>query len=155
MPRPPALPPLQLSLQFADPSLRSALPRHHVGRWVRAALQRPAQIAVRFVDDDAARALNLQWRGQDHATNVLTFDYEHAPVVVADIVLASGVLCREAAAARLPLQAHAAHLLVHGTLHAQGWDHLDDEQARAMETRESEIMVRLGLPDPYRRRTRR
>ena len=147
-----ARPPLQLSLQFADPSPRQALPRHRVARWIRAALERPAQIAVRIVGEEEGLALNRDYRGGDHATNVLTFDYEREPVVVADLVLCAPVIEREARQARCPLQAHYAHLVVHGTLHAQGWDHLDDAQAAAMEARESEILLALGFEDPYRRR---
>ncbi|MDE2081984.1 MAG: rRNA maturation RNAse YbeY, partial [Burkholderiales bacterium] len=80
-------PPLELSLQFADARHRSRLPRHRVARWVRAALAAPAQITVRIVDGDEARALNRSYRGRDYATNVLTFDYERTPRVVADLVL--------------------------------------------------------------------
>ncbi len=140
---------LRLSLQFAEPSLRALLPRHRVQRWLCAALDLPAEITVRLVGDDEGRQLNHDFRAQDHATNVLTFDYQHAPVVVADLVLASGVLVREAAALGLPVADHAAHLLVHGALHAQGLDHQDDAEATAMEARERSILLGLGLHDPY------
>ena len=145
----PARPALTLSLQFADPRHRQLLPRHKVARWLRAALQAPAELTVRFVSDDEGRQLNRDFRGQDHATNVLTFDYQHAPVVVADLVLATGVLEREAAALGLPVADHVAHLLVHGALHAQGLDHQDDAEAAVMEARESELLLALGLHDPY------
>lgn len=141
---------LQLSLQFADPLLRAQLPRHKVQRWLCAALDAPAEITVRFVADSEGRQLNHDFRQQDHATNVLTFDYQHAPVVVADLVLATGVLQLEAADLGLPLADHAAHLLVHGALHAQGLDHQDDGEAAAMEARETVILRGLGLHDPYR-----
>jgi probable rRNA maturation factor len=144
-----AAPTLQLSLQFADASLRVVLPRHRVARWVRAALQAPGQITVRFVGAEEGRALNRLYRGKDYATNVLTFDYETQPVVVADLVLCAPVLAQEAAALGLTLQDHCAHLLVHGTLHAQGWDHEDEGQALLMEARESELLRALGCPDPY------
>lgn len=147
-----ARPTLQLSLQFADPSPRAALPRHRVARWIRAALDVPAMITVRIVDQEEGFALNRDFRGQDHATNVLTFDYEREPMVVADLILCAPVVAREAKTMRLPLADHYAHLLVHGTLHAQGWDHLDDAQAEAMESRETAILLSLGLHDPYRRR---
>ena len=147
-----AAPPLQLSLQFADASHRAALPRHRVARCLRAALQRPAQFAVRIVGAEEGRALNRDYRGQDHATNVLTFDYEHAPVVVADLVLCAPVVAAEAAAQGLALEDHYAHLLVHGALHAQGHDHEVEAEALAMEARESEILQGLGLADPYRPR---
>jgi len=140
---------LQLSLQFADPTLRALLPRHSVQRWLCAALDAPAEITVRFVGDAEGRQLNHDFRGKDYATNVLTFDYQHAPVVVADLVLAAGVLQREAADLGLPVADHAAHLLVHGALHAQGFDHENDEEAAAMEARETAILRGLGLHDPY------
>ena len=140
---------LRLSLQFADPSLRPLLPRHQVQRCLCAALDLPAEITVRLVGDDEGRQLNHGFRAQDHATNVLTFDYQHAPVVVADLVLASGVLVREAAELGLSVADHAAHLLVHGALHAQGLDHEDEAEAVQMEARESAILRGLGLHDPY------
>ena len=140
---------LQLSLQFADSTLRAQLPRHKVQRWLCAALDVPAEITVRFVGDAEGRQLNHDFRQKDYATNVLTFDYQHAPVVVADLVLAAGVLQREAADLGLPVADHAAHLLVHGALHAQGFDHEDDAEAEAMEARETAILRGLGLHDPY------
>ena len=140
---------LKLSLQFADATHRAALPRHRVQRWVRAALQGPAEITVRIVGADEGRALNRDYRGKDYATNVLTFDYEHEPVVVADLVLCADVVAREAAEQRVDLGAHYAHLLLHGTLHAQGWDHEAEADAAAMEARESELMQALGFEDPY------
>jgi probable rRNA maturation factor len=142
-------PALELSLQFADGSLREHLPRHRVRRWVRAALQGPGQITVRVVGAEEGRELNRQFRGKDYATNVLTFNYEEAPVVVADLILCAPVLVQEALAQGLAVQAHCAHLLVHGTLHAQGWDHEEDEAARAMEAQESAIVQALGFEDPY------
>lgn len=142
-------PELQLSLQFADPRHRALLPRHFVARCIRAALEAPAQITVRIVDADEGRALNQDFRAKAYATNVLTFDYEHAPVVVADLVLCAPVLEAEAQAAGTPLKHHYAHLLVHGTLHAQGWDHLKAAEARRMEARETALLAALGVPDPY------
>ena len=144
-----AAPPLQLSLQFADARHRTLLPRHRVARWMRAALAAPGQFAVRVVDADEGRTLNRDWRGKDHATNVLTFDYEHEPVVVADLVLCAPVVEREAQAEGKALDAHYAHLLVHGVLHAQGWDHERAADARRMEARESELLLALGFADPY------
>jgi probable rRNA maturation factor len=142
---------LALSLQFADGAHRSQLPRHRVARWLRAALRGPAQITVRIVGAAEGLALNRDYRGQRHATNVLTFDYARAPVVVADLVLCAPVVAREAAAQRIALSAHYAHLLVHGALHAQGHDHLDDDQALAMEALESRVLLDLGFDDPYAR----
>ena len=144
-----AAPALQLSLQFADARHRAELPRHRVARWVRAALLLPGQVKVRIVGADEGLALNQSWRQQDHATNVLTFDYEHAPVVVADLVLCAPVVAAEAQALGVTLQAHYAHLLVHGTLHAQGHDHTDDADAAVMQALETRILHGLGFADPY------
>ena len=143
-------PALRLSLQFADARHRGLLPRHRVQRWLRAALGHPAELTVRIVGDDEGRALNRDFRGKDYATNVLTFDYEQTPLVMADLVLAAGVVEHEAAELGIPVADHYAHLLVHGALHAQGFDHEDDAEAAVMEARETEILRRLGLTDPYR-----
>ena len=150
-------PPLRLSLQFARfdgvAEHRAALPRHKVLRWVRAALGddvQAAEITVRIVDADEGRQLNRDFRGKDYATNVLTFDYSGAPVVAADLVLCAPVVAREAAELGKPLAEHYAHLLVHGTLHAQGWDHETSEaDAEAMEAQEAAILAALGQPNPY------
>ena len=142
-------PPLQLSVQFADARHRALLPRHRVSRWVRAALATPARITVRFVDADEGRALNRDYRGKDYATNVLTFDYEHAPTVVADLVLCAPVVEAEAREQGIAIDGHYAHLLVHGTLHAQGHEHEHDDEAAAMQAQESRILLALGWPDPY------
>jgi probable rRNA maturation factor len=149
-----ARPALRLSLQFADARHRTLLPRHRVARWVRAALDAPGEITVRLVDEAEGRALNRDYRGKDYATNVLTFDYERGPVVVADLVLCAPVVETEARAQRIGLEAHYAHLLVHGTLHAQGHEHdgVPEAEAAAMEARESALMLALGFADPYRRR---
>lgn len=144
-------PALQLSLQFGDARHRAQLPRHRVARWLRAALLRPAEITVRIVGSDEARALNRDYRGKDCATNVLTFDYEREPLAVADLILCAPVVEQEAREQGLALEAHYAHMLVHGALHAQGFDHQDETQAADMESRETQILTRLGFLDPYRR----
>ena len=146
---PPSKPALSLSLQFADAAHRPLLARHRVARWIRAALDAPGEITVRIVGEAEGRALNRDFRGQDHATNVLTFDYAREPVVVADLVLCAPVVEREAAAAGRAVEAHYAHLLVHGTLHAQGFDHEDDADAETMEARETAVLRALGFDDPY------
>jgi len=144
-------PELNLSLQFADPRHKALLPRHKVARWIRAALELPGEITVRIVDAEEGRALNAEYRSKDYATNVLTFDYAHEPVVAADLVICAEIVEQEAKAARKDIAEHYAHMLVHGTLHAQGYDHEDDEEAEAMEARESELMLALGFADPYKR----
>jgi len=147
--RHPVRPALRLSLQFADPRHRAALRRADVARWIRAALAVPAEITVRIVDGDEGLALNRDFRGQDHATNVLTFPYGDAPTLAADLVLCAPVVEAQAKAQALDLVAHYAHLIVHGTLHAQGFDHERAAEAKRMEARESEILVGLGFADPY------
>ncbi|TAL14360.1 MAG: rRNA maturation RNase YbeY [Aquabacterium sp.] len=140
---------LSLSLQFADKSHRALLTRAKVARWIRAALERPGEIAVRIVGADEGRELNKGFRKRDYATNVLTFDYAHHPVVHADLVICAPVIEREAAEQGKTVEAHYAHMLVHGTLHAQGWDHEKKREAEAMEAREREILDALGFGDPY------
>ena len=144
---------LTLSLQFGklpDAALhRAALPRHKVIKWIRHALQDDAEITVRIVDADEGQALNRDYRQKDYPTNVLTFDYTQEPIVTADLVLCAPVVAKEAKEQNKTLEEHYAHLLVHGALHAQGWDHEEDEDAQVMELRESEIMARLGFDNPY------
>ena len=145
---------LSLSLQFGkidDAALhRAALPRHKVTRWIRHALQSDAEITVRIVDAQEGQALNRDYRKKDYATNVLTFDYTMEPIVTADLVLCAPVVAQEAKEQGKTLQAHYAHLLVHGALHAQGWDHeSSEEDAQVMELREVEILTRLGFDNPY------
>jgi probable rRNA maturation factor len=149
------LPALSLSLQFgalADAAThRAALPRHKVARWIRHALDADAEITVRIVDAEEGQSLNRDYRQRDYATNVLTFDYATEPLVMADLVLCAPVVAREAAELGKPLADHYAHLLVHGTLHAQGWDHETSEaDAQAMEARETEILAGFAVPNPYR-----
>lgn len=150
-----ALNTLSLSLQFGnlpDAALhRAALPRHSVARWIRHALQSDAEITVRIVGAEEGQTLNRDYRGKDYATNVLTFDYTQAPYVTADLVLCAPVVEREARNNQKTLQAHYAHLLVHGTLHAQGYDHETSEQdAETMEALEIKILAGLGIDNPYR-----
>jgi probable rRNA maturation factor len=128
----------------------AALTRSCVRRWITHALALPGEISVRIVGEAEGRALNRSYRGKDRATNVLTFDYAHAPVVLADLVLCAPVVAREAQEQGKTLRAHYAHLLVHGTLHAQGWDHETNEaDALAMEALEVLLMGSLGWDNPY------
>ena len=149
-----ALNALSLSLQFGQFAQlarhRAALPRHSVTRWIRHALDSDAEITVRIVDAEEGQRLNREFRGKDYATNVLTFDYAQAPMVMADLVLCAPVVAREAKEQGKTLAAHYAHLLVHGTLHAQGWDHeTSEEDAQEMEARETAILAGLGVRNPY------
>jgi probable rRNA maturation factor len=145
---------LSLELQFGNfaglPRHRAVVTRARVRRWVGIALNAPAELTVRIVGEAEGRALNLQYRGKDYATNVLTFDYSRQPVVAADLVLCGPVVAHEAREQGKTLEAHYAHLLVHGTLHAQGWDHETNERdALAMEALEVLLLGALGYPNPY------
>ena len=145
---------LQLSLQFGNikdaARHRAALPRHSVTRWIRHALTSDAEITVRIVSLEEGQALNRDYRQKDYATNVLTFDYTQEPKVTADLVLCALVVAKEAKENKKTLKAHYAHLLVHGTLHAQGWDHETSEQdAEEMEAYEIAILGGLGVENPY------
>jgi probable rRNA maturation factor len=147
-------PALELSLQFGTfpgaAAHKAVLTGARARRWIGIALQAPAEIAVRIVGAEEGQALNRQYRGRDYATNVLTFEYAHKPVVAADLVLCAAVVEREAREQGKTLEEHYAHLLVHGTLHAQGYDHeLGDKQALEMEALEVLLMGALGYPDPY------
>lgn len=139
---------LDLSVQYA--SRAPWVPeRTQVRAWVRAALAGGGQITVRFVGDDEAQMLNRDYRGKDYATNVLSFPYDTEPRVVGDLVIAPAVAAREAALQNRAIEAHLAHLIVHGILHLQGYDHEDDDAAGHMENCEREVLARLGYADPY------
>jgi probable rRNA maturation factor len=143
-----------VSLQFGSfPGAgvhKAVLSPARVRKWVEIALDAPAEIAVRIVGAEEGQALNRQYRGKDYATNVLTFDYARQPVVSADLVLCAPVVAREAQEQGKTLEAHYAHLLVHGTLHAQGYDHeAGEREALEMEALEVLLMGVLGYPNPY------
>jgi len=143
-------PKLTLSVQHAAPG--HPLPtRRQLRAWAGAALERDAEVTLRVVHETEGRQLNHDYRGKDHATNVLTFAYSEPgePVAAGDIVLCAPVVEAEASAQRKPLEAHYAHLVVHGMLHLQGYDHERDDEAADMEARESQIVTELGYPDPY------
>jgi probable rRNA maturation factor len=147
--------PLELEIQFADTRLESLISQADLRRWVEASLLGPAELTIRFVDAEEGQALNRAYRGKDYATNVLTFAYNEEEELgeddptQADIVLCTDVLQREADEQKKTVEEHAAHLVVHGVLHAQGWDHENDDDAEEMEQFERDIMELLGFPDPY------
>jgi probable rRNA maturation factor len=151
-------PKLSLSVQYAvEPE---GVPhRSRIRRWVAAALGQDAQITVRVVGADEGRGLNREFRGKDYATNVLTFVYDDAPPVagrslLGDIVLCAPVVSREAYEQGKTVEAHYAHLLVHGVLHLQGYEHETDAEAAEMEALETKIVTGLGYADPYGVETR-
>lgn len=143
---------LSLQIQFDDTVDPAELPasRPQLRRWVQAALETDAELVLRFVGREESQQLNHQYRGKDKPTNVLTFDYAHEPVVQADIVICLPVLQDEAHTQKKPLRNHLAHLVIHGVLHAHGMDHLTDEEAAEMESREIELLHRFRIDDPYR-----
>lgn len=146
---------LSLSIQHADRRMADVIARADIRRWVQAAQFAPAELTIRFVGEDEGRELNRSYRGKDYATNVLTFAYADGEEVAdddpvqADIVLCIDVLLKEAAERSIPVVQHTAHLIVHGVLHAQGYDHEEDDEATEMEGLETEILAGLGMPDPY------
>lgn len=106
-------------------------------------------VTIRLVDADEGRSLNKDYRDKDYATNVLSFPYDTEPLVIGDLVVCPCVVAQEADEQNKSLEAHYAHLTVHGMLHLQGWDHENDADAQAMEDEEREILATLGYPDPY------
>jgi probable rRNA maturation factor len=143
---------LKLTVQFPDKRLQKQLPQKLIKNAVRAALFAPAEFTLRFVDAVEGRALNRDFRGKDYATNVLTFAYTEdidAETTLADIIMCTDVLQQEALAQKKSLIDHTLHLIVHGVLHAQGYDHENDEEAQEMEGLEIEILEGLGIPNPY------
>lgn len=145
---------LEVNFERTDDTSRRLPTRVEMTQWMRAALSVSAEFCVRFVGEEEGYELNKTYRGKDYATNVLTFDYQHEPLAQADIVICTPVLVREAKEQNKSFRAHLAHLLVHSTLHAQGWDHETDEEAEEMEAYEREIMKSMGFPDPYSDRAR-
>jgi probable rRNA maturation factor len=152
------VPTLHLSVQYAAKP-EEVPTRAQFRRWVKAALRQDAEIALRIVDEEEGRSLNRDYRGKDYATNVLTFIYNDEFTgtelpLAGDIVLCAPVVAREALQQEKPVEAHYAHLTVHGALHLQGYDHESDEQARQMEALEIQIVTKLGYADPYQEETK-
>jgi probable rRNA maturation factor len=148
-------PKLTLSVQYADARLKDTVTRPMLRRWAQAALFAPAELTLRFVDAAEGRELNRDYRGKDYATNVLTFAYtedQDSEITQADIIFCADVLEKEAAEQGKSVEEHTAHLVVHGVLHAQGYDHEDEEEASEMEALETEILAGLGFGDPYAQR---
>jgi probable rRNA maturation factor len=142
-----AVPRVSLAVQYAVAPARLPPPAT-LRRWARAAVDRDATVTLRFVGKREGRTLNARYRGKAYATNVLAFVYDEKPVE-GDVVLCAPVLRQEAKDQRKPLADHCAHLVVHGMLHLQGYDHQTARDARVMEARETAILAALGVPDPY------
>lgn len=143
---------VQKALEGAD--RLNAPKKHQIRRWAQAALLRDVEAAVRLVGEEEGRELNQSYRGKEHATNVLTFSYDEekgdgsAPLR-GDLVLCVPVVAREAREQGKAIDAHFAHLVVHGMLHLQGFDHTDRDNAERMEAHERDILRTLGYADPY------
>ena len=142
-------PPLKLHLQVGSRAARAPT-QAQVRRWASAALKRAGEITVRIVGTAEGRRLNFRYRGQNHATNVLSFLYAPSRgVLLGDIVLCAPVVAREARHQDKALEAHYAHLTVHAVLHLQGYRHARRSEAERMETLEKKVLTKLGYPDPY------
>ncbi len=149
------MPEFSLSVQFASDA--DDLPsRAQIRRWVAAALEHPAEITVRIVDADEARALNRDYRDKAYVPNVLTFEYGEIGhdeagrgVLGGDVVICASVVEREAREQGKPLQQHYAHMTIHGILHLQGYDHIEPADADLMESSEAVILKRFHIPNPY------
>jgi probable rRNA maturation factor len=165
-------PQLSMQIQLGDGVEALPVSRPQLRRWAQAALERDAALTLRFVSEAEGRALNRKYRDQDHATNVLTFAYpidpvhenlhegtplsihkkvNGAPPAQADILICIAVVAAEAAEQKKSLNHHLAHLVIHGALHAQGWEHDEEEQAQKMEAVETQLLARFGISDPYRK----
>lgn len=141
-------PNLKLTVQLASGD-DNAPSRAKIRRWIRAALETNAEITVRFVDEAEAQQLNRNYRAQDRPTNVLSFLYEPGPPLAGDIALCFPLAQKEANELAITVDARIAHLLVHATLHLQGYDHKSESDARVMEALESKIVTSLRFADPY------
>ena len=143
----PEQPLLTLDIQCGATIPACPVDRRRVRRWAQRALQRDARLTIRFVGSREGRALNRTYRGRDYATNVLTVPYDEDS---ADIVICLPVVTREARSQGKRFDHHLAHLVIHGVLHAQGFDHEQEDEAARMEALEVALLRRLRIPDPYR-----
>ncbi|MEI2769063.1 MAG: rRNA maturation RNase YbeY [Nitrosomonas sp.] len=144
-----AHPTFRLAVQYASGDSETLPTRQQFRRWVKAALAQQAEVVIRIVDGVEGQQLNRQFRGKDYATNVLTFTDHDVQPLMGDIVLCAPVILQEAQQQHKQLRAHYAHLTIHGILHLQGYDHLIESEAAAMEQLESQILSRFGYQNPY------
>jgi probable rRNA maturation factor len=141
-------PRLSLAVQYGVAPTKLPAPAT-LRRWAKAATERDAAVTLRFVGKREGQTLNALYRGKEYATNVLAFAYDEVPRVAGDIVLCAPVLRDEARTQGKSLADHCAHLVVHGMLHLQGYDHDTAREARVMEARETALLAQLGVSDPY------
>ena len=143
------MPNFSLSVQYAID--QEGLPsRSQLKKWVKAALRVDTEVTIRFVGEEEGRMLNSSYRGKDYATNVLTFPLTEIPHLMGDIIICAPVVESEAYAQNKSIEAHYAHLTVHGVLHLHGYDHITEPQAELMESLEVTILQKLGYANPYR-----
>ena len=147
---------LTLDIQFGSESLEQTwsplINKRKAGNWIKKALQQDASMTVRFVGNAESKKLNGMYRHKDYATNILTFPYDIDPdtnALNADLVICLPVLKKEALAQKKSFEQHLIHLIIHGTLHAQGFDHEDEVEAEAMEELEIKILKSLKQANPY------
>ncbi|KJF79930.1 rRNA maturation RNase YbeY [Photobacterium angustum] len=147
---------IYLDLQHATESLDGLPTEAEFQQWLNAAVipfQADAEVTIRLVDEQESHALNLEYRGKDRPTNVLSFPFEAPPgmelELLGDLIICRQVVEKEALEQNKPLKAHWAHMVVHGSLHLLGYDHIEDEEAEEMESLETEIMQNMGFVDPY------
>lgn len=145
-----------LDLQLACESPEGLPAESDFQRWLEAVLpqfQEESEVTIRIVDEAESHELNHTYRGKDKPTNVLSFPFEAPPGIelplLGDLIICRQVVEQEAAEQEKPLQAHWAHMVIHGSLHLLGYDHIEDEEAEEMESIETEIMLALGYADPY------
>ena len=139
---------LKLAVQYV--SSDSNLPKlSEFRQWTKATINVDTEVTIRLVDEEEGRHLNKTYRGKDYATNVLTFPLTEAPHLIGDIVICAPVVKSEAIGQNKSLEAHYAHLTVHGLLHLQGYDHEIEAQAELMESIETAIITKLGYANPY------
>ena len=139
----------KLTVQFMENGEFDLPSEDTMRTWIAACIERDTTLNVLFVDEDEGFALNSQYRHKDYATNVLTFDYQHEPEAIADLAICVPVLVREAKEQEKSFEEHLAHLLIHGALHAHGYDHMNDDEAEVMETKEIKALMKLGFDNPY------
>ncbi len=140
--------PAHITVQCAATS-RNVPTVARIRQWARAALQVDARVTIRIVGQTEGRLLNRSYRHNDYATNVLTFVFRDQTPLEGDLALCAPVITREAHTQRKPVVAHYAHMVMHGLLHLQGYDHENDKDAAVMERRERTLLARFGYPDPY------
>jgi probable rRNA maturation factor len=149
---------------IAEKAVRAAIAHSPDGRFLTE--RAIVEVSVKFTSDDEVQQLNRDYRQKDKPTNVLSFpmvqedlldaidqNSDNGEVLLGDIVLAHGVCAREAGEKDVSIEAHATHLVIHGTFHLLGYDHMNDQDAEEMEAAEREALAALGIPDPYAEET--